>query len=71
MGRFHVKRLALVVGVLGLLLVDWAALHDILAAEPDVWTEWAILGLSLVAFGLLIRKVRILRSQERGERAGQ
>ena len=37
-----------------LLLLDALALHDILAGEQDVWMEWAILGLSLAAYGLLL-----------------
>jgi hypothetical protein len=33
--------------------------------------EWTILGLSVAAFGLLIWKARILRSQGREQGAGQ
>jgi hypothetical protein len=37
-----------------LLLLDALALHDILAGEPGAWMEWAVLGLSLAAYGLLL-----------------
>lgn len=63
------KRLLLVIGFLGLMLLDWAALHDILVGEPDVWMEWATLGLSAVALALLLWKARFLRAQEREQRS--
>jgi hypothetical protein len=34
--------------VLGVLALDWAALHDILKGEPDVWMEWTIVIASVV-----------------------
>ena len=37
-----------------LLILDVLALNDIMAGEPDVWMEWTVLGLSVVAYGLLI-----------------
>ena len=37
-----------------LLLLDATAVHDILVGEPNPWMEWAVLGLSMLAFGLLI-----------------
>ena len=40
--------------VLFLLILDVLALNDIMAGEPDVWMEWTVLGLSFVAYGLLI-----------------
>lgn len=55
------KRMAIFAVVVGLLLLDWAALHDVLRGEPDVWQEWAILGLSAVAYALLLWKARALR----------
>lgn len=35
--------------VLFLLALDVLALKDITNGEPDVWMEWTVLGLSLVA----------------------
>ena len=40
--------------VLFLLILDVLALNDIMTGEPDVWMEWTILGLSFVAYGLLV-----------------
>lgn len=40
--------------VLFLIILDLLALNDIIAGEPDVWMEWTVLGLSFVAYGLLI-----------------
>jgi hypothetical protein len=41
----------------------WAAGHDILKGERDVWLEWTVvlvgLGLALVALALRIRKLKI------------
>ena len=37
-----------------LLILDVLALNDIVVGEPDVWMEWTVLGLSFVAYGLLI-----------------
>jgi hypothetical protein len=52
-----------------LLLLDALALQDILAGEPDAWMEWAILGLSLAAYGLLLvlvmRRRRIAQVSDR------
>ena len=44
-GRFHVKRIGILLGLAGLILLDGAALHDLLIGEPDVRMEWAVLGL--------------------------
>jgi hypothetical protein len=57
-----VKQLAILLGVM---LLDWAALHDIHAGEPDVWMEWSILGLSGLAFALLLWKALSLRRRDR------
>jgi len=47
----------------GLILLDWAALHDLLIGEPDVRMEWAVLGLSGLAYALLLWKALALRRQ--------
>jgi len=47
------KRLSILVVVLILLALDWAALHDILKGEPDTYGEYAMLVFSLLVFGFL------------------
>ncbi len=49
------------IGALSLLLlgVDWAALHDILKGERDVWLEWAFLIASALLLAVsLARRLR-------------
>ena len=48
------KTAALLVVVIVLLALDWAALHDILKGEPNVVLEYGLLGFSLVVFGSLV-----------------
>ena len=60
------KRIGFLLGLAGLILLDWAALHDLLAEEPDLRMEWAILALSAVAYVLLLWKALILRRQRQG-----
>jgi hypothetical protein len=62
-GRFHVKRTGILLGLAGLILLDWAALHDLLIGEPDVRLEWAVLGFSALAYALLLWKALALRRQ--------
>ncbi len=40
--------------VLLILALDWAALHDILEGESDVWAEWLFVFLSVVIFVIMI-----------------
>ena len=65
-GRFHVKRIGLLIGLAGLILLDGAALHDLLIGEPEMRMEWAVLGLSGLACVLLLWKALILRRQRQG-----
>jgi len=37
-----------------LLALDWAALHDILKGEPDLYGEYRTLVLSGIVFGVLV-----------------
>ena len=37
--------------VLILLALNWAALHDILKGEADVWMEWSVVFLSVLLLG--------------------
>jgi len=58
-----VKRIGILLGLAGLILLDGAALHDLLIGEPDVRLEWAVLGLSALACVLLLWKVGVLRQR--------
>jgi len=45
--------------VLALAAVNWAALHDILKGEPNLWMEWAfVLASALLLLTHTLRKVR-------------
>ena len=57
------KRIGILLGLAGLILLDGAALHDLLIGEPDVRMEWAVLGLSGFAYSLLLWKALALRRQ--------
>ncbi len=48
------KTAVLLVVVIVLLALDWAALHDILKGEPNVVLEYGLLGFSLVVIGSLV-----------------
>ena len=54
------KQIGVLLGLAGLILLDGAALHDVLIGEPDVRLEWAVLGLSGLAYALLLWKVGVL-----------
>ena len=45
------KKWLVVLGSLVLLALDWAALHDIIKGEQDVWMEWLFV---FISFTLLI-----------------
>ena len=57
------KRIGIPLGLAGLILLDSAALHDVLIGEPDLRIEWAVLGLSVLAYALLLWKALALRRQ--------
>ena len=57
------KRIGIPLGLAGLILLDPAALHDVLIGEPDLRIEWAVLGLSVLAYALLLWKALALRRQ--------
>jgi len=47
--------------ILALFVLNWAALHDILHGEPDVWMEWLVVILSALLLTVYsLRKVRQL-----------
>ena len=45
----------LLIGMVVLLLaLDWAALHDILKGEPNLYAEYGMILFSIVIFGVMI-----------------
>ena len=51
------KRVVIWLVVLALAAINWAALHDILKGEPNVWLEWMFVAGSLLLLGAyLIRR---------------
>jgi hypothetical protein len=52
-GNQAMKVLLLVAVVLVLLALDWAAVHDILKGEPNLYGEYGMLAFSAIVFGLL------------------
>ncbi len=45
----------LLIGMVALLLaLDWAALHDILKGEPNLYAEYGMILFSIMVFGVLI-----------------
>jgi Mg2+/citrate symporter len=45
----------LLIGMVALLLaLDWAALHDILKGEPNLYAEYGMILFSIIVFGVLI-----------------
>lgn len=58
------KRILVLAAVAAILVMDWAALHDIRANEPDLTLEYATIGLSVVAVALLLRLAFSSRRQD-------
>jgi len=53
------RKTLIAVSVLVLLALNWAALHDILKGEQNVWMEWSfVLGSALLLIIVLMRKMR-------------
>ena len=46
------KRILFWLFVLALAALNWAALHDILKGEPDVWLEWTTVVISVALLGV-------------------
>ena len=45
----------LLIGIVVLLLaLDWAALHDILKGEPNLYAEYGMILFSIIIFGVMI-----------------
>jgi membrane protein DedA with SNARE-associated domain len=48
-----------------LFILTWAAGHDILSGEPNVWLEYSMVFLSLAIAGFgLIYEIRVLRKKQ-------
>lgn len=47
------KAILLLVIVVVLLALDWAALHDILKGEPNLYAEYGMIILSVIIFGIM------------------
>lgn len=46
--------------ILAIAAINWAALHDILKGEADVWLEWAFVGVSMMWLAAyLFRKLHV------------
>jgi len=57
--EFEMQKPFVALFVLGLFALNWAALHDILKGEPDVWMEWSVVALSVMLLATyLLRKIR-------------
>ncbi len=46
------KRVLFWLFVLALVVLNWAALHDILKGEPNVWLEWTAVVISVALLGV-------------------
>ena len=45
----------LLIGIVVLLLaLDWAALHDIMKGEPNLYAEYGMILFSMIIFGVMI-----------------
>lgn len=62
------KTIILIAIVLLWLALDWAALHDILRGEPNLYAEYGMIVFNVVVFGLLI--LFGLRRRGKGANAG-
>jgi len=53
------RKILIPVSVLALLALNWAALHDILKGEQNVWMEWSlVIGSAYLLIIYSIRKMR-------------
>ena len=48
------KTVLLIGMVMLLLALDWAALHDILKGEPNLYAEYGMILFSTIVFGVMI-----------------
>ena len=53
------RKILIAVSVLAVLALNWAALHDILKGEQNVWMEWSlVIGSAYLLIIYSIRKMR-------------
>jgi uncharacterized membrane protein YdcZ (DUF606 family) len=53
------RKTATAILVLVLLALNWAALHDIIKGEPNLWMEWSfVIGSVLLLLVYATRKIR-------------
>ncbi|MGB3904729.1 MAG: hypothetical protein WBB22_07380 [Anaerolineae bacterium] len=64
-----IKKLSLAAILLVLLALGWAALHDILKGEPNLYGEYGMLVLSAILFTALT--FVILRKRGKAARSGE
>jgi len=57
------KKWLVALGFLVLLTLDWAALHDIIKGEQDVWLEWLYVLASITLLVFVIYKWLKVRSK--------
>ena len=57
------KKWLVALGFLVLLTLDWAALHDIIKGEQDVWLEWLYVLVSITLLVIIIYKWLKVRSK--------
>jgi hypothetical protein len=50
----NMKKWLIALGFLILFAFDWAALHDIIIGEQDVWMEWLFVLASLILLVVVI-----------------
>lgn len=50
------KKWLIGIGLLLIFAVDWAALHDIIKGEQDVWMEWTFVIASLILLAITISR---------------
>lgn len=48
------KKIVIWIGWAALAALNWAALHDILRGEPNVWMEWTVVALSLALVAVTV-----------------
>jgi len=53
-GRDRIKIIVLTAIVLILLALEWAALHDILKGEPNLYLEYAVVMFSIILISAVI-----------------
>ncbi len=46
-----------IIAILFVLLLDWAALHDIIKGDENTFAEYSMLAISLIAVPFLIFKI--------------